>query len=387
MGRLRSGLMRFAGLFRRRRRESDLERELRGHLELEAEDQQASGASPEEAAYAARRALGNATQIKEDVRTAWGFQWLETLLQDLRYGLRQLRRNPGFTTVAVLTLALGIGANTAIFSLIDAVMLRSLPVHDPSGLVLFRWSANHELRGPFNISSFGDCDDASSGSSIASGCTFPNPLLQTLQSQTETFSGITAFAGPTDLVMAGNGPARIARAEIVSGDYFSTLGVQAAVGRTLGAEDDNPSAPPAVVLSYAFWQSAFGGDRSAVGRTIVLNAVPFTIAGVTERSFTNLAPGKTQDLWLPIAMELRLNIPWAADLQSLRNWRVVLLGRLAPGISIQEAQAAADIAFRNQVLHGSPPVWKASDNPRLELVPAQQGLTGMRGFFSKPLYV
>ena len=377
---------RLAFFLRRGQLQSDLEEEMREHLRMKAEALEEEGMQPREAQYAARREFGNALLLRERSRDAWGLAWLETLLQDLRYGLRQLRRNPGFTIVAILTLALGIGANTAIFSLIDAVILRSLPVQDPSQLVLLRWSANQNRRGSINSSSFGDCDD-SFRSAIASGCTFPYPLLQTLQSETDVFSGITAFGGPDDLVLGGNGPAIIARGEVVSGDYFSTLGVKAAVGRTLGPADNGPSASPAVVLSYAFWQRAFGGDRSAVGRTIVLNSVPFTIAGVAERSFTNLAPGKTQDLWLPIATELRLNIPWVTDLQSLRNWRVVLLGRLQPGVSIQKAQAAADLAFQNEVLHGSQPVWKASDNPKLELVPAQQGLTGLRGFFSMPLYV
>jgi hypothetical protein len=123
--------------FRRQAREVDLERELRAHIETEAEEQREAGLSPEEAAYAARRALGNTIQIKEDVRVAWGLHWLETLLQDLSYGLRQLRRSPGFAVVAVLTLALGIGANTAIFSFIDALILRVLPVQHPKALVLF----------------------------------------------------------------------------------------------------------------------------------------------------------------------------------------------------------------------------------------------------------
>ena len=372
---------------KRKRKQSDFNAEVEAHIALEADRLKEQGLNEIEARAAARRAFGNLTLARERFYESNRWRWWDELRQDVRYGLRQLRRNPGFTTVAVLTLALGIGANTAIFSLIDAVMLRSLQVQDPSGLVLFRWNAQHGRRGPINSSSFRDCDNAGEEGAIASGCTFPDSLLQTFQSEAAVFSGITAFAGPADLVLGGNGPATIARGEMVSGDYFSTLGVKAAVGRTLGPEDDSPSAAPAVVLSYAFWQSAFGGDRSAVGRTIVLNSVPFTIAGVAERRFTNLAPGKTQDLWLPLAVAPRLHIDWAADIHRLRSWRVVLLGRLAPGISIQRAQAAADLAFRNEVLHGPSPVWQASDNPKIELVPAQQGLTGLRGFFSTPLYV
>lgn len=372
---------------RRDARESDLDRELRGHLELEAEDQQASGASPEEASYAARRALGNTTQIKEDVRTAWGLQWLETLLQDLRYGLRQLRRSPGFTIVAVLTLALGIGANTAIFSLIDAVMLRSLPVHDPSQLVLFQWTA-HNPPHAGDSSNFGDCNGyIGSASSGSSGCNFPFPFFQTVESQTALFSGAAAFAGPAQLVLGDNGPARNVHAEIVSGDYFSTLGVKAAVGRTLSRGDNTPGSPPAVVLSYAFWQSAFGGDRSAVGRTILLNSVPFTIAGVAEQSFTNLAPGKVQDLFLPIAMVPRLNISWANKGRTLSNWWLVIVGRLKPGVTLPRAQAATGLLFRNAMLHGEKPLSKASDDPRIVLAPADDGLAGIRGYFTRPLYV
>jgi predicted permease len=375
-----------AAVFHRRSLADEIDEEVRLHLEMEAQENRERGMPTEEAHYAALRRFGNVTQAQEASRETWGWPWLETLLQDLRYGLRQLCRNPGFTAVAVLTLALGIGANTAIFSLIDAVMLRSLPVHDPSQLVLLRWSSHNQIGGHLNSSSFGDCNDSLRGANV-SGCSFPYPFFQALQSEKELFSGTTAFAGPAELVLGGNGPAKMASGEIVSGDYFSTLGVKAAVGRTLGPADDNPSASPAVVLSYAYWQSAFGGARSAVGSTIVLNSVPFTIAGVAEQSFTNLAPGKTQDFWLPIAMASRLNIDWATNIESLRSWWLVILGRLKPGINLQKAQAAAALAFRNEMLHGAKPLWKTSDNARLELIPAEQGLTGLRGFFSTPLYV
>jgi predicted permease len=378
--------LRIRSLFRKKRVEEDLNEELRFHLEKLIEQNIASGMTPKEARYAALREFGGMEQLKEECRDTWGVRMISELGQDLRYGLRQLRRNPGFTTVAVLTLALGIGANTAIFSLIDAVMLRSLPVNDPSHLVVLNWSARNQMRGTINSSSFGDCNESLTDAN-SSGCSFPYPFFQLLHAEKGLFSGIAAFAGPAQLVLGGNGPAKMASGEIVSGDYFSTLGVKAAVGRTLGPGDDDPSAAPAVVLSYAFWQSAFGGDRSAVGRTILLNSVPFTIAGVAEQSFTNLAPGKTQDFWLTIAIAPRLNINWVSRGQSFRDWWLVILGRLKPGVTLQKAQAATALTFRNEMLHGSEPVWKASDNPGIELVPAQQGLTGLRGFFSAPLYV
>src|SRR5438094_284901 len=310
---------------------------------------------------------------------------MNTLLMDLRFGLRMLAKNPGFTAVAVITLALGIGANTAIFSLIDAVMLRSLPVRDPSQLVVLRWTAHSEPRRN-GTSSFGDCSDEGSREN-PSGCSFPYPVFEQTRSEKDVFSGVTAFAGPAALVLSGNGAARMAEGEVVSGDYFSTLGVNAVVGRTLGPEDDSLSASPAVVLSFPFWQSAFGGDRSVVGRTISLNGVPFTIVGVADPSFTSLSPGKTQDLFLPLSMVPREHIGWGNDALSLNNWWLVIVARLKPGVSLARAQAAASLLFPNEMLNGAKPLSKESDDPRILLGPAQQGLTGERGDFSNPLYV
>ncbi len=319
-----------------------------------------------------------------------GWLWLDRLLQDASYGLRQLRRNPGFAAVAVITLALGIGANTAIFTLIDSVMLRAMPVRDPSQLVLFRWQARHP---PQNIGtwSFGDCSGRFAGAS-ASGCSLPLPVFEKFQSQTRLFGGVTAFAGPLQLDMSGNGAPRIVQGELVSGSYFRTLGVSPALGRLIVPSDDTPTASPVIVLSFAYWQNAFGGSKRTVGRTVELNNVPVTIAGVAAPSFTRLSPGKTQDFWLPFAASQRLNISsWGTALQrteSMTQWWVVLLGRLRPGVSRAQAQAAASVIFHNMVLHAAgKPMFKPHDDPAIALVPAQQGLSGIRGLFRTPLYV
>jgi predicted permease len=309
---------------------------------------------------------------------------MNTLLHDLRYALRMLAKNPGFTAVAALTLGLGIGANTAIFSLIDAVMLRTLPVRDPSQLVVLRWTA-HEQPRRNSTSSYGDCERGNEKNPY--GCSLPYPFFELIRSAKDVFSGATAFAGPAHLILSGNGLARMTGGEVVSGDYFSTLGVKAAVGRTLGPDDDTPSAPPAVVLSYDFWQTAFGADPAAIGRTVLLNSVPFTIAGVAEPGFTRLSPGKKQDLFLSLSMLPHLNVPWSRDPQSLTNWWLVIVARLRAGVPIGQAQAAATLVFRNEMLHGAKPLSKESDDAKILLLPAQQGLTGERGFFSKPLYV
>ena len=310
---------------------------------------------------------------------------MTTLVQDLRYGLRMLRKNPGFTAVAVLTLALGIGANTAIFSLIDAVMLRSLPVRDPSQLVVLRWTAHKEPRRN-RTSSFGDCWNEESGEN-PSGCSFPYPVFEQIRSGKDAFSGVTAFAGPAELILTGQGAPRLAEGEVVSGDYFSTLGVNPVVGRALGPEDDSLSASPAVVLSFAFWQSVFGGDRSVIGRVISLSGVPFTVVGIAEPNFTTHSPGNTQDLFLPLSMLPRENIGWGKDALSLNNWWLVIMARLKPGVSLTQAQATASLLFRDEMLHGAKPLSKESDDPRILLTPAQQGLRGGRDEFSKPLYV
>ncbi len=308
-----------------------------------------------------------------------------TLLQDLKYGLRMLAKNPGFTAVAVITLALGIGANTAIFSLLDAVMLRSLPVRDPAHLAVFEWSAraNPSYGG---YSAFEGCYDDGTHPA-ASGCSFSFPMFKEIRSQAKLFSGVTAFAGPAQLDLSGNGPASMVDGEIVSGEFFQTLGVGAALGRTLEPADDMPTAEPAVVLNYGHWQSRFGGSPSAVGKTIRLNGVLFTIVGVAAPRFNRFSPGKTYDLWLPISAAQRLKIGFMPDLDSDSNWWLEVIARVHPGFSLAQAQAAATVFFRDEVLHGLKPMLKPSDNPAITLVPAQKGLVGIRDMLSKPLYV
>jgi len=312
---------------------------------------------------------------------------MQTLLQDFRFGLRLLAKAPGFTTVAVLTLALGIGANTAIFSLIDAVMLRSIPVKDPQSLVVFNWLAN---KNPdyHGYSYYGDCARMPKGES--GGCAFSVPLFKTMRAQANVFSGIAAFAGPIEFDLSGNGPASLARGETVSGDFFSTLGVNTILGRPLGPADDLPNAPPSIVLGYSYWQSAFGSDRKAVGNTVRINNVSAEIVGVASPQFTNLAPGKTQDFFLPISALPQVDPQRFGTHNTLNDpysvW-LVMVGRLRPSVPIARAQAAASVIFRNEMLHGAKPLSKAADNPRIALASVQDGLSGWRGSMSSLLWV
>jgi predicted permease len=313
---------------------------------------------------------------------------MNTLLQDVRYGIRMLAKSPGFAAVAILTLALGIGANTAIFSLIDAVMLRVIPVKDPQSLVVFVWNA-HNTPKYHGYSNYSDCSDQLE--SDRSGCSFSVPLLNAFRAQTRAFSGLAAFLGPTQFNVSGSGPATVAHGEIVSGDFFSTLGVSTILGRPLGPADDTPGAPPAIVLSYSYWQSAFGGERSAVGKTVRINNVDTEIVGVASPQFTNLAPGKTQDLFVPVAaMSVLAEQEWFGARQIATDpysWWVVIVGRLKPGVKIGQAQAEASVIFRNEMLHGAKPMLTAGDDPRVCLQAATVGLSGERGEISSLLYV
>ncbi|HET7214662.1 MAG TPA: ABC transporter permease [Terriglobia bacterium] len=369
-------------LFHRRRMESEMDEEFRSHLALRTADLERRGVPKVEAERQARIEFGGYQNYKEECREALGTRLLQEFFADVRYGLRQLRRNPGFTAVAILTLALGIGANTAIFTVVNSVLFHPLPVRNPSQLVMLRWTARQAPKVS-DASSFGDCDE---GFGNRGGCALPYPVFESLSSQAGLFSGVTAFAGPAHLVLNGAGAARMTRAELVSGGYFSTLGVKPAVGRVLGPTDDSPSASAAIVLSYAFWQSAFGGDRSVLGRTVRLNTAPFTIVGVAEPSFASLTPGKAADFFLTLAMIPRLNIGWAHDFESSGNWWLVIVARLNRGVTPARAQAAASLIFRDQTLHGGKPLWKPADDPALMVVPVQEGLNGVRSGVSTPLY-
>lgn len=361
---------------RRERMMEQLDQDIRDHIEREIQDNIERGMSPEDARYAALRKFGNVTLVKEATREVWTFVWLEQLAQDIHYGLRMLAKSPGFAAVAILTLALGIGANTAIFSLVDAVLLRSLPVENPSQLVLLQWRARNSpnIHG---YQSAGDCqNDLRFGASNPSGCSFSEPMFREI-AKANLFAGTAAFANTGRLNLTGNGPATVINGQLVSGDFFRTLGVKAAAGRLFESSDDSPSAAPVAVLNYGYWQSAFGGSRDVLGRTIELNSVAFTVIGVAEQRFTGITPGSDYDVWLPLSDAQRITDArrWENRQGDVTNWWLAIVARLKTETPL-EAQAAVSGLFRNEMLYGAVPVFNRGE---MEATPAQRGGAPTRG--------
>jgi len=368
--------------YRREARDADLEQELRDHLELEAEEQRAAGKSAEEARCAAHRALGNTLKIQEDVRTAWGLQWLETVAQDARYGLRMLRKSPGFTAVVVLTVALGIGATTAIFSLINAVLLKNLPVKDPQQLVLFQWESE---KWPPHFSMTG----------WKSRFAFSYEEFKQFSAQKNVMSSVFAFVplgfNDQNTSVGINGEPTLADGMMVTGQYFSGLGVTPLLGRGITEADENAGAPRAVVISYAYWTRRFAQDGSIVGKSITLNGVPFTIVGVAPRHFYGISVGTEPDFWVPFDDKPNMR-PWSVppggtgSVFTERYWLCLnIMGRLKDGVAREQAQGAFDAIFHQFVTADWHPA-KESDVPHFELASGGQGLPVLQNRAAQPIY-
>jgi predicted permease len=367
-------------MWRRKQREQDLERELRAHLDLEAEERQSDGLACDEARYAARRTLGNTTYIKEETRAMWGWTSIERFWQDLRYATRVLRKSPAFTAVAVLSLALGIGANTAIFTLVDAVLLKSLPVSDPGHLRIVRW-----VRTPNSIvhshSGYG-LREARTGLDVSGS--FSYPAYRLFAASATQFSDLMGYARSQFTVTAG-GTSEYATGHFVSGNYFTGLGVQPLIGRPILPENDSPSGPRSVVLSYRYWQKRFAGDPAVIGREIIINRLSVPVAGVLPPHFEGLYPGSGVDIFVPLAAVDEIGTPWYSASRA-DNWWVQIFGRPQPGVSDETSAAAlrAVLAAHVRDYAGNLPD-KAI--PRVVLSPGAQGVELFQGFWSTQLYI
>jgi putative ABC transport system permease protein len=349
-------------LLSRRRLYSDLSDEIQEHLAEKIEELVASGMSREEATYAARREFGNATLIEERGREVWQWPSIESLLADIRYALRTLRKNPGFTAVVVVTLALGIGANTAIFTLIDAVILRMLPVERPAEL--------------FQVH-YGDPD--SGGEST----TFTNPLWEKLRDRQDIFSGAFAWSNRDEFDFREG----TANGIWVSGSFFSTLGVRPTAGRLITNSDDRRGCPAVAVLSYSFWQDRYGGAKSAVGGTLSLRGRPFEVIGVTPPGFYGMEVGQKSDVALPLcAVAIFEGTQSRLDRDDF--WWLNVGGRINPKMT--KAQLAARLRMLSQAFvpqNASPEERQAYLKIAFALVPAATGISSLRGQFSQPLRI
>jgi len=280
--------MSWSRFFHRQHWDDERARELDAHLAIEIDDNIARGMSPREARDAARRKFGNITLVREEIYQMNTVTLLDSAWRDLRYGARLLRLNPGFAIVAILSLALGVGANTAIFQLLDAVRLRALPVRDPSQLVEVRVEQTKDGR---------------TGQFSSRRPNLTNPLWEQIRDRQHVFSSVFAWSNYSFNLTTG-GEARNAQGLWVSGQFFDGLGVPALVGRVLTENDDRRGcASPPVVLGYGFWQREFGGDPSAIGRTLTLDGHAYDIGGVTPAGFFGVEVGGAFDLGGPLCAE------------------------------------------------------------------------------------
>lgn len=369
--------LRLRSLLLRGRVEAELHAELSFHLEQQIEEYVAAGMAPAEARHAALRSLGPLSRIEEECRDMRRTRWLETLLQDLGYGVRALRLSPAFTLVAALSLALGIGANTAIFSLMDALLLRSLPVREPERLVTLG-----------NPARTGGHAEGSVRSDL-----FSLPMYRELRDKNQVFSDVFASGRTGLLIVGGDRSAttpETVQGRFVTGNYFSVLGVPAFRGRTFTADDDRPGAAPFVVISHDYWRRRFSADPGAIGRTILLNGYPFTIVGVTPPEFFGEVVGTSTDLWIPAMMQPQAN-PGRNYLDGWGvNW-LLLMGRLKPGVSIEQARGSMEALFSRIVANRAGGAIAADLLPddltklRLEVTPGGAGFSHLRSRFSRPL--
>ena len=374
---LRKVCMRVRTLLRSDRTAQQLDKEMQFHLDEQVAEYVAAGMHPKDARHAAMRAFGNPTFLKEETRYTWGWVWWEQIVQDARYGFRSLRKSPLFTTIAILTLALGIGANTAMFSLLDQVVLRLLPVSHPEQIVIVKETGNHygNSFGPNTISW---------------------PMFEDLRDHNQVFLGMFCRFPANVNIGVGDRSEQIT-AELVSGQYFTILGVGAALGRTIAADDDSiPDSAPVTVLSFSFWRSYFNGDPKIVGRTVALNGNAMTVIGVAQPGFDGAELGEPSKVFVPIMMKTEMT-PHSDGLKDRRrrlSW-VTAYGRLKPGVSQQQAEQALQPQLQGILeMEAQQPEFTRYATPedrqlflrnRIKLLPGSDN--GLREYMGKPLWL
>lgn len=366
-------ISRLSALFRRNRLDRDLESELRGHLEMLRDDYLKRGLSPEEARYAAARAFGGVEQVKEEYREQRGLSMLETLAHDVRDALRRFRSRPGFAAIAVVTLALGIGANTAIFSLLNTLLFRDLPVREPEQLVEV---GTHGSYGPAEPVSF--------------------PIFDELARRQQVFSQMSVWLGDGVATVEVNGTLTRADWYTVDGNFYDELGAVPLIGRLITPSDVNlhRGAPASVVvLGYGFWRRAFDGSLAAIGKAIRIEGTPFTVIGVTRPGFTGMGLATEPDVTIPLTAEPLIEGVPSSKLYSGSRFWLRVTGRLKPGVTLTQARAQISAAWPAILKTTVPSEFNAKQQSdylatRVEVTSAATGIDWfLRAHFTWPLYV
>jgi predicted permease len=355
----------------RARLDAELREEIEGHIALRRDALVASGLAPEEAERQARLRFGSASLAREDARAVWGFPALESVAQDIGYGVRVLRRAPLFTTAAVLSLTVAIGAATTVFTLADALLFRKLPVRDPDSLRVLRWTSGP--RTPFgSLEGTGSRDENGMRST-----SFSEVAWQGMREAAAGRAELFGFANLYRVNATVDGRAERTGGQVVSGNYYATLGLAPALGRLLDAGDDRPEAAPAVVLSHAYWLDRFGGDAAALGRLVVVNGVAFPIVGVAPRGFHGtLQVDDRPELTFPLAQFRTLT--HNDDAASPTYWHVLTMARLREGQTAEALQPRLQTVLTRTTADSKPEL-AAADLPRLELLPGSRGQLERRG--------
>lgn len=382
-------------LAQRRRREAEIREELEFHLDEETHERQSGGVAADEARGAAHRELGNVALLQENVRAVWIWRSWEKLLQDLRYGVRMMMANKAFTALAILSLALGIGVNTALYSFLDSMLLSTLPVSDPDSLVILQWhspprwqgnerrpSVRHSMSGTtYNDSKFGDV-----------GGIFPYPAYELFRKNEALFSSVFAYHPARDLNIIVKEQSEIVKGEYVSGDYFGGLGIYPVAGRLIRPDDDDAAAAPVVVVSSKFSKRYFANLTDAIGQTILINNLHCTVAGVTPPEFFGVDPSAAPDVYLPmrtgVAMEAVLpNGDRPESFLDQNYYWIQVMARLRPGITREQAQAALVPQFHQWVESTAANEMERKALPALVVEEGATGVETLRRRYSEPLYI
>lgn len=371
-------LRRLRMLFQRKNFQNELDEEMRLHVDLRQQEYIDAGYSAEAARTAARRSFGNAASLRESSYRSWGWSWLESLMSDLRYGARSMFRSPALTLVALLSLALGIGANTAIFSFLDAVMLRSLPIREPKQLVIL-----------------GEGQENGQTDRYGSTDLYSYPFFRQLQQRNEVFSDVAAILSMSNEahgMVDGRDEMDLIHMQTVSGSYFPTLGVRAEMGRMLNESDDSSEGDhPVVVISDAWWKRGLASDPNVLKRTIKFGTTTFNIVGVAPPEFFGTKVGERPDLWFPASMLKFVPPGWGYYKQNFSQ-SFYIIGRLKPGVSMKQATSNVDVLY-HQIIRGFPDVDTSKrnmehlDEAHVELTSMATGISTLRATFSEPLKI